>query len=54
MVVNAPTQVSGSSFDQIYIFGELYHQVKVNTLIKNVYFNNHEAVKVIMKAFQKE
>lgn len=48
MIVTSATHISGSLVDHIHILKELYETVSVISLIKCVYFSNHEAIKVLL------
>ena len=50
MVVNSSTHISGSLIDHVYIAKDLCQQTEIITMIKNVYFTDHDAVKIVLKA----
>ena len=47
-VVTEPTHISGSLIDHIYIHDNLFQVVNIETLVKNVYFSDHDAIKLIL------
>ena len=49
MVVNSPTHISGSLIDHVYINKDLYQQIEITSMVKNVYFTDHEAIKIVLK-----
>ena len=49
MVVNGATHISGSLIDHVYVSNELAQQTDITSIIKHVYFTDHDAVKVIFK-----
>ena len=50
MVVNSSTHISGSFIDHVYISKDLFQHVEITSMIKNLYFTDHEAVKVVLKS----
>ena len=44
--VYEPTHISGSLIDHIYVHTDIYHTYDVRTLLKNVYFSDHDAIKL--------
>lgn len=45
-VVNKPTHISGSLIDHIYVRNNLFNIFDIQVLVKNVYFSDHEAIKL--------
>lgn len=45
-VVTSPTHISGSLIDHIYIHESLFTTFNVETFVKNVYFSDHDAIKL--------
>ena len=45
MVVNEPTHIDGALLDHVYVKKELVNSFKITTLVKNVYFSDHDVVK---------
>ena len=50
MVVNSATHISGSLIDHVYISKDLCQQTEITSMIKNVYFTDHEAIKIVLRA----
>ena len=49
LVVNEPTHISGSLIDHVYVWKEILDVVDVSVLVKNVYFSDHDAIKIRLK-----
>lgn len=45
-VVTEPTHISGSLIDHIYVHKNLFNTFDVETLVKIVYFSDHDAIKL--------
>ena len=50
MVVNTATHISGSLLDHVYVSKELCEQVEITSTVKNVYFTDHDAVKIVLES----
>ena len=46
-MVNKPTQISGSLIDHVYIKKSLHEEFFTNATAENIYFSNHDAVRII-------
>ena len=49
MVVTEATHISGSLLDHVYVLRSLFEQVHITSIIKSLYFTDHEAVKIILQ-----
>ena len=49
LVVNEPTHISGSLIDHVYVWKEILDVVDVSVFVKNVYFSDHDAIKIKLK-----
>ena len=49
MVVTEATHISGSLLSHMCILKSICLQIIVESIIRSVYFTNHEAVKVILQ-----
>ena len=49
LVVNEPTHISGSLIDHVYVRKEVLDVADVSVLVKNVYFSDHDAIKIRLK-----
>jgi len=45
-VVTEPTHISGSLIDHIYVHKNLFQIFDIENLVKNVYFSDHDAIKL--------
>lgn len=45
-IVSEPTHISGSIIDHIYINRNILKNLNVKTLIKNIYFSDHDAIQL--------
>ena len=45
-MVNKPTQTSGSLIDHVYIKQALMEEFFTNTTVENIYFSDHDAVRI--------
>ena len=48
-VVDSPTHISGSLIDHVYVLKSLLNDVNVNCVVKNIYFSDHDAVKISLE-----
>lgn len=48
-VVTEPTHISGSLIDHIYVHKNLFDMFEIETLVKNIYFSDHDAIKLIVR-----
>ena len=46
LVINEPTHISGSLLDHVYVKKDVINEVEVSALVKNVYFSDHDAIKL--------
>ena len=51
-VVNEPTHISGTLIDHIYVHNDIFHETSVSSIIKSVYYSDHDAVQ--LKLFPNE
>ena len=45
-VVSDPTHISGTLIDHIYIHNDVFHESRVSSIIKSVYYSDHDAVQL--------
>jgi len=45
-VVTEPTHISGSLIDHIYVHKSLFQIFDIKTIVKNVYFSDHDSIKL--------
>ena len=43
MIVNVPTHLSGSLLDHVYVKETMLQEMKLEVILKNVYFSDHDA-----------
>ena len=48
MFVTCPTHIDGSLLDHVYVKKQLLYDVDVTSVVKNVFFSDHDAVKIKM------
>ena len=48
-IVNKPTQILGSLIDHFYIKKTLMEQLSTSVTVKNIYFLDHDAVKILFE-----
>ena len=48
-MVNKPTHISGSLIDHVYIKKAFMEEFFTNVVVGNIYFSNHDAVKVAVQ-----
>ena len=48
-MVNKPTHLSGSLIDHVYIEKSLMEEFFANATVKNIYFSDHYAVRIIIE-----
>ena len=48
-MVNNPKLLSGSLVDHVYIKNSLMKECFVNTTVENIYFSDHDAVRLIIE-----
>ena len=44
-----PTHIAGSTLDHVYIFSEFSKEITINVSVCNIFFSDHEMIKVRMK-----
>ena len=51
-VIDQPTHISGSLIDQVYIKKTFLDQIDIHSIVKNIYFSDHDAIKLRLKKMQ--
>ena len=47
-IVDQPTHISGSLIDHVYIKKAFQNQIDMHSIVKNIHFSDHDAVKLCM------
>ena len=48
-VVDESTHISGSKTDHVYLKSALLEEFHINTIVQNIYFSDHDAVRIILR-----
>ena len=51
-IIDQPTHISGSLIDHVYIKKTFQNQTDIHSIVKNIYFSDHDAVKLRLKKMQ--
>jgi len=54
MVVSSPTHISGSLIDHVYVHKDLLEDGKIDFILHNVYFSDHDAIMLRLKIRERE
>ena len=48
-MVNKPTHISGSLIDHVFIKKDLMEEFFTNATVENIYFSDHDAVRILIE-----